>query len=204
MPRNIKKFQREVYDKWADTYDQSCWVRWIISWANNFAKEIPENSSIIDIGCGTGDVLLQLTKRTPSLLAGIDISPKAADKAKNRLSQHDPDIKVGDAENHLPWPDKSFDIAVITSTIHHFPNPEKVLHEVSRILKPKSKLIIADPNFPPIILQIINLFLKIYPLNGDIRFSSQRGLRNLVKRCNFKEIKQKPAGFFAKYTVANN
>ena len=137
MSRDIKKFEQEVYDKWADTYDCSCWAGWIMSWVDNFDGENPKGSSIIDIGCGTGNVLLLLSKRSPLLLAGIDISPKAVTKARNKLSKSSSDIRVGDAESGLPWSDETFDVAVMTAAIHHFPNPEQVLHEVFRVLKPK-------------------------------------------------------------------
>lgn len=201
MKRNIKEINRKVYDKWANSYDKSCWVRWILSWADKFKKEVPENSSILDIACGTGDVLLFLGNTNPEFLAGIDISSKAVEKTRKKLEELPNDIKIGDAENNIPWPDKTFDVVTITSAIHHFPNPEKVLFEANRILKNKGKLIVADPFFFFPILQIINLFLKIYPLHGDLRFFSQASLKKLVQKCGFNKIQQNSAGFFAGYTV---
>jgi len=199
--KQIKNIEKKVYDKRASSYDNSIWARWIHSWVENFSSDIPRKCSIIDIGCGTGNVLYELTKKDPYLLAGIDMSPKSIAIAKNKLKNSKAELKVGDAENKLPWGDKTFDIAVLTATIHHFPNPKKVLDEVFRVLKSEGRIIIADPYFFFPLRQIINLILRIYPINGDLHFFSQRELRDLMKKCGFQKIKQKYAGFSAWYLI---
>jgi ubiquinone/menaquinone biosynthesis C-methylase UbiE len=200
--RDVKQFEKDVYDNWADGYDRSIWAPWLHKWVDSLAEDIPPGCSIVDIGCGTGSALLRLARENPVLLAGVDISPKAIAVAKDKLSGLPADVRLGDAEAQLPWPDETFDVAIMTAAIHHFPNPENVLCRVFQVLRPKGRLIIADPFFFFPILQIVNLLLKIYPLNGDLHFFSQRGLRKLVKRCGFENIGQKRAAFFAKYTVA--
>ena len=200
--RDIKQFERNVYDNWADGYDRSIWAPWLNKWVDSVAEDIPQGCAIVDIGCGTGNAVLRLAKKEPCLLAGIDISPQLLAVAEDKLSGLPVDLRVGDAETELPWPDDTFDVAIMTAAIHHFPNPEKVLCQVFQVLKPDGSLIIADPFFFFPILQIVNLLLKIYPLNGDLRFFSQRGLRKLVERCGFQNIEQKRAAFFAKYTIA--
>jgi len=200
--RDIKQFEKDVYDNWANTYDRSIWSSWLNKWVDSFAEDIPQGCSILDIGCGTGAALLRLSKRNPSLLAGIDISPKVIAIAKDKLSGLPADIRVADAESHLPWPDETFDVAIMNAAIHHLPDPEKLLHQVFQVLKSKGRLIIADPFIFFPFLQILNLLLKIYPLNGDLHFFSQQSLRKLVGRCGFQNIEQKHAAFLAKYTIA--
>jgi ubiquinone/menaquinone biosynthesis C-methylase UbiE len=198
----VKQFERDVYDNWSDAIDRSVWASWCDHWVESFAKEIPEGSAILDIGCGTGRALCILGKRRPALLAGVDIAPKAIDIARGRLSGYTADLRVGDAEAALPWPDETFDAATMTAAIHHFPHPETVVAHAFRVLKPDGRLIIAEPFFFFPILQMENLLLRIYPLNGDLHFLSQRGLRRLVERCGFQTIAQKHAAFLAYYTVA--
>ena len=199
--KDIKQSEKDVYDNWANTYDRSFWPLWLDRWVDGFAKDVPEGISILDIGCGTGNALLRLSRKKPPLLAGIDISPKSIVVAKAKLSNLPADLKVGDAESDLPWPNDAFDVAIMTAAIHHVPNPENVLHQAFRILKPKGRLIIADPFFFFPLLQIENLLLKIYPLNGDLHFFSQKGLRTLVEGCGFQDIEQKHAAFLARYTI---
>jgi len=198
----IKQFETEVYEGWADSVDRSIWAPWCNRWVKSFAKEIPEGSTILDVGCGTGSALLVLAERHPVLLAGVDISPKAIAVARGKLSCLRANLWAGDAETGLPWPEETFDVVTMTAVIHHFPDPEKVLPHIARVLKPAGRLIIAEPHFLFPILQIANLLLKIYPLNGDLHFFSLRGLRRLLARCRFQTVAHRHAAFFARYTVA--
>jgi len=198
----VKQFEQEVYDHWGGAIDRSVWAPWLNKWAASFAEEVPEGSAILDIGCGTGSALLLLAQRRPTLLAGIDLSPRALAVARDKLSGLGADLRAGDAEAGLPWPDGTFDVATMTATIHHFPHPEKVLHQVFRVLKPEGRLIIAEPLFFFPVLPIVNALLKVYPLNGDLGFFSRRGLRRLLERCGFQVLARRRAAFLARYTVA--
>ena len=175
----IKQFEQDVYDNWGDAIDRLVWASWLDRWVESFAEEIPEGRAILDVSCGTGLALLILGKRRPTLLAGIDISPKAIDVARDKLCGRNADLRVGDAETALPWPEETFDVAAMTAAMHDLSLPESVLCHVFQVLKPDGRLIIADPFFFFPILQVQNLLLKIYPLNGDLHFFSQRGLRQL-------------------------
>jgi len=198
----IKQFERDVYDDWAERFDRSIWTAWCNHWVESFAEEIPEGSAILDIGCGTGNALRMLATRQPTRLAGVDISPKAVAVATEKLAGLGAELRAQDAEAELPWPDQTFDAAAMTATIHHFPHPERVLREAFRVLKPRGRLIIAEPCFPLPMRLLVNLLLRIYPLNGDLHFLSQCGLRRLLKRCGFQTLAQRRAAFLARFTVA--
>jgi ubiquinone/menaquinone biosynthesis C-methylase UbiE len=198
----IKQFETDVYDHWASGIDRSVWARWCDRWVRSFAEEIPERSAILDVGCGTGRALRIMAAKRPSFLAGIDISPKAVAIAKERIAGLDVDLKVADVEAEMPWPDSTFDVVTMTAVIHHLPHPEELLRHVRRVLKPEGLLIVAEPHFFFPILQIVNPLLRVYPLNGDLHFLSQRGLRRLLVHCGFPTIAQKQAALLACYTVA--
>src|SRR2546421_13031193 len=65
------------------------------------------NERVLDLGCGTGELLARLAAKYPSAqLAGLDPVPEMLQVAKEKL-RPDVDLRVGWA-NQLPWPDGSF------------------------------------------------------------------------------------------------
>ena len=91
-------------------------------------------SKLLDIGCGGGFLSNSLIKEGIQV-TGIDTSKDAIDIAK----QHDRTRKVhylqGDAYD-LPFLDNSFDFVCAMDFLEHVNNPEKVIQQTSRVLKP--------------------------------------------------------------------
>jgi ubiquinone/menaquinone biosynthesis C-methylase UbiE len=50
------------------------------------------------------------------------------------------------SENNLPFENNHFDFAICSNSFHHYFNPDKVLLEVSRVLKPKGRIYLLDPS----------------------------------------------------------
>lgn len=73
-------------------------------------------------------------KHPQMMLWGLDLSPEMIRRAKEKQIPH-ADFCVGDAE-FLPYPDQSFDVVLCMQSFHHYPNPEGVLEEVYRVLRP--------------------------------------------------------------------
>jgi ArsR family transcriptional regulator len=104
---------------------------------------LPKTDTIADLGCGTGDLLIDLMNKTKYLI-GIDNSPKMLEEARKRFKDH-PNIsfRIGEME-HLPMRDGEADAAVINLVLHHLQTPQSAILEAHRILKPGSMLIISD------------------------------------------------------------
>lgn len=100
------------------------------------------NSSILDIGCGKGFMLYDLSLALPGLnLAGIDISDYAIKNSKPEVKEF---LRVGNAIS-LPYKDKSFDIVISINTIHNLEKDEcaQALREITRVSK-KNSFITVD------------------------------------------------------------
>lgn len=103
-------------------------------------------TTILDMGCGEGTRLSLLIskKMEPVQAFGVDISQLAIQKARKQY----PKIKFVQANlEKLKFRDEMFDLIFSAYVFEHLVNPEKVLLEASRILKPKGILVIIAPNF---------------------------------------------------------
>lgn len=89
---------------------------------------------ILDIGCGKGFLLFDLTKVVPGIeVYGLDISNYAIVNSKEEVKDR---LQVGNATS-LPWADKSFDFVFSLNTFHNLHNYdlEKALREMERVSK---------------------------------------------------------------------
>lgn len=97
-----------------------------------------ENKTVVDIGCGPGNVYKSLQKRcgTPQLLIGVDVA-KGGLKIARELGYT---TVLADAQK-LPFVSGFADIVTVNATLHHSDDMEKVLREAARLVKPGGKLI---------------------------------------------------------------
>jgi SAM-dependent methyltransferase len=92
-----------------------------------------QGDKILEIGCGTGSDLLQFAKHG-ALATGIDLTTKHVELARRRIG----DLAVvhqADAR-HLPFEDASFDYVYSHGVLHHSDEPEQVVREMLRVLRP--------------------------------------------------------------------
>src|SRR4029453_12430051 len=96
-----------------------------------------------DLGCGTGQVSAALGPFVTRVIA-VDSSAAMLQAAKKRLAGLDNiDLRRGELEA-LPIDDERLDIAVLMLVLHHTPEPEKALSEVSRVLRPGGRVIVGE------------------------------------------------------------
>jgi ArsR family transcriptional regulator len=107
-------------------------------------KNTTESDTIVDLGCGAGDLLSPLKKKCKTVI-GVDKSPKMLEEARKRFPQPQGkiDLRIGDIE-HLPLRDFEADAAIINMVLHHLPDPFAAFKEVNRILKRGNFFIIID------------------------------------------------------------
>jgi homoserine O-acetyltransferase len=102
---------------------------------------IPEGSSVLDLGCGTGELLAYLKKRGHHRLMGIEIDEEAI------LSCMERGLNVIHADLNkqlFQFQDKQFDIVVLSQTLQVILDIEKLLCDIVRVGK---RGIISIPNF---------------------------------------------------------
>lgn len=108
-----------------------------------------ERGSFADLGCGSGVILCDVLRHKPHWTGeGLDISPAAIDYAE-RLSIYKQvharaGFSVGDMAQ-LPYGDETLDLIISSEVIEHAPDPDRVMREITRVLRPHGKLILTIP-----------------------------------------------------------
>lgn len=135
----------------AEQYDELAyiWDIFPISAKENvaeFIQQMPQNqSSALDIGCGTGRLAIALAEYFESVI-GIDISPGMIHCAKRKsLDITNTDFKVMDM-CAVDFPERSFDYIVSHTTLHHLTVADQiaVLKKCKQMLRPGGKIVVID------------------------------------------------------------
>ncbi len=105
-------------------------------------------NDILDVGCGSGEIDIIIAAKGYNITA-VDISPYAiqlAQKLAESFSEHKDrlDFLVGNIEE-MDF-DKKFSSAIISHTLEHVINPERMMEKVISLLNPGSYILVAVPN----------------------------------------------------------
>jgi len=105
------------------------------------ADLIPNNSRVLDVGCGDGSLMNLLVKEKNIETRGLELDQNNVQDCLNKGLT----VIQGDAETELyQFPKKSFDYVILSQTLQAFYKPDKVLNELLRIGK---SVIVSIPNF---------------------------------------------------------
>ena len=118
----------------------------ITDYPEKLAKHIKENyflceGTLLDIGCGRGDMLRAFDK-IGFEVKGTDISPLTEE-----LISPIPFTLCDLIDEKLHYPDNTFDFVFSKSVIEHLKEPEKLLNEAFRVLKPGGKFVVMTPSW---------------------------------------------------------
>ena len=106
---------------------------------------LPDGATIIDVGCGQGQVSSRLAARFPNCsVVGLDLSPAMIRMAHERnLDRDNLEFRRGDAMA-LPLDEDSVDAAVSVASIKHWPDRMQGVREILRVLEPGGTLCLLE------------------------------------------------------------
>ena len=105
------------------------------------ANSIQQDKSILDVGCGDGELMKFIYENISKNIRGLEISKDNVQKC----IQKGLTVIEGNAEMDLQqFPNNSFDYVILSQTLQAFLNPEKVISDLLRIGKTS---IVTIPNF---------------------------------------------------------
>jgi ubiquinone/menaquinone biosynthesis C-methylase UbiE len=110
--------------------------------------DIQPGQSVLDIGCGTGSLIVQLLRiQAQADVTGLDPDPKALERARKKADRAgvSPRLEQGFSDA-LPFPDTSFDFVFSSFMFHHLkPDAQQTtLEEARRVLKPGGSFHLVD------------------------------------------------------------
>ena len=190
---------RIAYNKVAFEYDASRegqYTSFHIKELSNII-ELRKDDIILDVACGNGTLLRELSKKAKIQANGIDVSENMIHVAKMRY----PDMNFKARPCYpLEWSDESIDIITTCCAFHHFDNPQGFVNECKRVLKKDGTVYIADPNFGAILRLFANNFWFLFSKSGDVRIYSKKELEEFFNNAGFQTVQvyRKDKGLFLK------
>lgn len=97
---------------------------------------------VLDVGCGPG-FLLRAFHRRGWETTGTELSETAASFAREQLKLNVESRELAD----MKLPDSHFDAVVVWHALEHIPQPEILLNEIARVLRPGGVLMVGAPNW---------------------------------------------------------
>ncbi|HSW47134.1 MAG TPA: class I SAM-dependent methyltransferase [Phycisphaerae bacterium] len=146
-------------------YDASgCLIRWIesrrLAAIRRMAHAHPDDR-ILEVGCGGGHVLRMFSHCD---LTGIDVSGEMLAKARRNLAGCRVNLLKGQM-HELDLPAGGFDTIICTEVLEHVVDPEGILEQIGRLLRPGGVAVVTFPNDP-----LVN------------------GLKRIIRRCGLTVI----------------
>lgn len=160
-------------------------------------SSVNSNSRVIDVCTGTGNLAIEFSKYAKEVVA-VDISPDMLKVAESKKA----DVKfiLMDATK-LEFPDKSFDIATVSTALHEMPFEvrKKVLQEIKRVSS--KEVIVIDYTLPEnkLLKSILANIISIYESRYFKEFVSV-SLREFLGQCGLMpKLEKQVLGLYRVY-----
>ncbi len=197
-----KKIQ-EHYDTIADVYDHHydqhrgrCYYSHLSGYVMD---ALPQNGKLLDIGCGTG-LFVERYSEDGRYVVGLDISKKMIEQARTRCRECDYTVGTGEK---IPFNDNTFDAISSLLVFSYVRDPEAMLGEAYRVLKPGGAIAICTLGKKlltrgiPAIYQIgekMNVQHVVMKNFGE-RYYNRKEMHELFSQAGFSEVQVKWCSF---------
>jgi SAM-dependent methyltransferase len=138
---------------------------------------------VLEVGCGLGEFAVRVRREIGADVVAIDSSSRMVEVARERGV----DASIGDAQE-LAFRDEEFDCVVANWVLHHVPDLDRALGEITRVLGPHGRLTAATFSEE----HLSDLFDWLgEPSIGELEFSSENGADPLGR--HFARVERRDA-----------
>ena len=135
-------------ETYGEDYGQTSWVTTAESHEIPELLQLSSNSSVLEIGCGSGGYAVHLAKCIGCQVMGLDINAEGVRNAKALAEKDKLDGRVKfelcDVSQRLPFEDNVFDAIYSNDVLCHLPRRGQLLSDLRRVLKPGGRLLFSD------------------------------------------------------------
>lgn len=182
-----------IYDKLAAGYDRAFAPferRFLARWREEISSLLPPDSSILEVGAGTG-LNFPFYPRCRHAVAS-EISCEMLKFARSRTTSID--LIQADAQS-LPFGTNTFDAAFATLVFCSVPDPEKAFAELKKVVRPGGTIVLLEHVRPPGLLGYLFDLLNLFTV-ALIEDHFNRRTAEIAKKAGLKvtEIRKKAFG----------
>ena len=150
------------------------------------------SEKVLDAGCGPGPISLLLAPAVAQVTA-VDLSQAMLHKARQTAADRkltNIEFRLGNLAN-LPWPDQTFDLIVSRYAAHHWPNPQAVMYELARLLRPNGHMLLVDVMADPD--PLLDTFLNALEILRDPSHVRDHSVSQWQGMCQAANLVAQPA-----------
>lgn len=151
LQANIDEHEKEadyydiIHTEIFNTYEQDRITRSLCT----IMQPYPHKSSILDVGCGTGNITIKLIDMNYTNITSLDLSPAMINQLKKKLTGRSPELLIRDLDTHLETSQDRYTVIIMSSVLHHLPNYLSSLITLSERLCRGGTLYITHEPIPP-------------------------------------------------------
>ncbi len=174
----------ERFHQWSSSYENSWMQRAFFDQTHRAALALAASivhhpESVLDVGCGTGRLLRRAYRYWPEAqLIGVDPADGMIEKAK-LLTQNA--TFYMDMAEALPLEDNSVDLALSTTSFHHWQDQAAGIREITRVLRPGGYFMLVDISMPEWLAGVFRL-KRVYSPNQMRTLFTQAGLQVQIQQ----------------------